>query len=231
MKTIKKLSLLAMVGLILGACSTSNNVMNNHLITKRKYTKGFHFNTKKHFKSEKTDKTEELAFNASEEGVNDMQMRRSNDLAFNETANTELHGSNLNQVQVAENAEVKTATTQNAGTKSDKITRSNASGLNIVSWSNNTREKVSEIKQVQKQKQASKKAADDTVMLVLLVILAFIIPPLAVFIYEGATNRFWIDLILAILGFGVGFWLLGGIGWLAGLAAVIYALLIVLAVI
>ena len=231
MKTIKKLSLFAMVGLILGACSTSNNVMNNHLITKRKYTKGFHFNSKKHFKSSKTDNTEELAFNASEEGVNDMQMRRSNDLAFNETANTELQRSNLNQVQVVENTEVKAATTQNAGSKSEKIKRMNANDLNIVSWSNNTREKVAEIKQLQKEKQASKKAADDTVMLVLLVILAFIIPPLAVFIYEGATSRFWIDLILAIIGFGVGFWLLGGIGWLAGLAAVIYALLIVLAVI
>jgi uncharacterized membrane protein YqaE (UPF0057 family) len=231
MKTIKKLSLFAMVGLILGACSTSNNVMNNHLITKRKYTKGFHFNTKKHFKSAKTDKTEELAFNTSEEGVNDMQMRRSNDLAFNETANTELQRSNLNQVQVVENTEVKAATTQNTGSKSEKVKRTNANDLNIVSWSNNTREKVAEIKQLQKEKQASKKAADDTVMLVLLVILAFIIPPLAVFIYEGATSRFWIDLILAIIGFGVGFWLLGGIGWLAGLAAVIYALLIVLAVI
>jgi uncharacterized membrane protein YqaE (UPF0057 family) len=52
-----------------------------------------------------------------------------------------------------------------------------------------------------------------------------------VFIYEGTTNRFWIDLVLAILGFGVGFWLLGGLGWLCGLAAVIYALLIVLEVI
>ena len=51
------------------------------------------------------------------------------------------------------------------------------------------------------------------------------------FIYEQASKRFWIDLILAILGFGVGFWLLGGLGWLCGLAAVIYALLIVLEVI
>jgi uncharacterized membrane protein YqaE (UPF0057 family) len=228
MKTIKKLSLLAMVGLILGACSTSNSVMNNHLITKRKYTKGFHFNTKKHFKSAKTDKTEEMAFNASEEGGNDMQMRRSNDLAMCQSANIELHASNVNNTQVTETAEVKTVTTKSTSSKSEKILRSNSNDVNIVSWSNNTREKVAEIKQVQKEKQATKEAADDTVMLILLVILAFIIPPLAVFIFEGATNRFWIDLILAIIGFGVGFWLLGGIGWLAGLAAVIYALLIVL---
>jgi len=55
-----------------------------------------------------------------------------------------------------------------------------------------------EIKQAIKQ---AKESASDTNML-LLVILAILLPPLAMFLYEGsATNRFWISLILTILGF------------------------------
>ncbi len=40
-------------------------------------------------------------------------------------------------------------------------------------------------------------ASDD---LVLLIILAILLPPLAMFVYEdGATNRFWISLLLTLL--------------------------------
>jgi uncharacterized membrane protein YqaE (UPF0057 family) len=65
---------------------------------------------------------------------------------------------------------------------------------------------------------------------VVLVILALLIPPLAVFLFEGATKRFWIDLILAIIGIGIGFGILH-IAFLCALIAVIYALLIVLEII
>ncbi|MBD3639295.1 MAG: YqaE/Pmp3 family membrane protein [Crocinitomicaceae bacterium] len=67
-------------------------------------------------------------------------------------------------------------------------------------------------------------------MLVLLIILAIILPPLAVGIYEGITGRFWLVLVLWILGWGVGWWLLGGLGGLCSLVAVVLALLIVLGV-
>jgi uncharacterized membrane protein YqaE (UPF0057 family) len=68
--------------------------------------------------------------------------------------------------------------------------------------------------------------------LIILVILAIIIPPLAVALFEGITTRFWIDLVLALVGWGVGWALLGlGLAALCGLVAVIYAVLIVLSVI
>ena len=38
----------------------------------------------------------------------------------------------------------------------------------------------------------------------ILVILAIIIPPVAVLVYEGATGRFWLDLIFALVGIGLG---------------------------
>ena len=75
-------------------------------------------------------------------------------------------------------------------------------------------------------------AASADVMTILLVILALIIAPLAVAIYEGITNRFWITLILWLIGIGLGFWLFGGtIAWACGLIAAIYAILIVLGII
>ena len=82
-----------------------------------------------------------------------------------------------------------------------------------------------------KEHKKNKKKRNDGAMLVLLVILAIILPPLAVGIYEGITGRFWLVLLLWLLGLGLGIWLLGfGLGWLCGLVAVILALLIVLGV-
>lgn len=56
-----------------------------------------------------------------------------------------------------------------------------------------------ELKKMKKQKRAT----DDRT--ILLIILAILLPPLAVYLYEDAiTNRFWISLILSLL-----FWLPG----------------------
>jgi uncharacterized membrane protein YqaE (UPF0057 family) len=59
----------------------------------------------------------------------------------------------------------------------------------------------------------------------LLVILAILIPPLAVFLARGAHTDFWIDLILALLGLGFFANILFGIAYFI---AIIYALVIVL---
>ena len=80
------------------------------------------------------------------------------------------------------------------------------------------KEKKSRIKEVRKElkafkaaKKAGKEADTDTL---LLVILAILLPPLAVYLYEGEiNNRFWISLILTLLG------------WLPG---IIYALVLIL---
>lgn len=61
---------------------------------------------------------------------------------------------------------------------------------------------------------------------VVLILLAIVLSPLAVYLHDNApTTRFWIDLILWVLGVGaLGFFYFFGLLWLA---AVVYAILIV----
>lgn len=63
--------------------------------------------------------------------------------------------------------------------------------------------------------------------LVILVILAILLPPLAVYLAEGITGKFWLTLILCLLGGGLAVGVLGYIG-LLWLIAIIIALLTVL---
>lgn len=57
MKKFAIVNLLLAFVLVLGACGTNNNVVSNHLITKRKYTKGFHLNKKGNLKSDSDTQT------------------------------------------------------------------------------------------------------------------------------------------------------------------------------
>ena len=77
------------------------------------------------------------------------------------------------------------------------------------------RERIKLVKKtIKEHKIAKKKGAEPSTNTLLLVILAILLPPLAVYLHEGETNnRFWISLILTLLL------------WLPG---VIYALIVVL---
>ncbi len=79
-------------------------------------------------------------------------------------------------------------------------------------------EKKAKIKDVKKAvreyKAAKKTAAEPSTNTLLLVILAIILPPLAVYLHQGEiNNKFWLDLILTLLFF---------------IPGVIYALIVVL---
>lgn len=73
------------------------------------------------------------------------------------------------------------------------------------------KEAKSEIKKIKAEKKAGSEPSTNQV---LLVILAIILPPLAVYLHEGEiNNKFWLDLVLTLLFF---------------LPGVIYALIVVL---
>ena len=77
------------------------------------------------------------------------------------------------------------------------------------------KERLKEVKKVMKDYKAQKKAGKEpSTNTLLLVILAILLPPLAVYLHQGViNNKFWIALVLTLL-----FWLPG----------VIYALIVIL---
>ncbi|MBK7289462.1 MAG: YqaE/Pmp3 family membrane protein [Chitinophagaceae bacterium] len=103
----------------------------------------------------------------------------------------------------------------NSSTTPDSTTISDAvNGFKNLS-KKEKKEKIKEVKKEIKAFKASKKAnGDPSTNTLLLVILAILLPPLAVYLHQGViNNKFWISLILTLL-----FWLPG----------VIYALIVVL---
>ncbi len=112
--------------------------------------------------------------------------------------------------------------------KAIEIVPSNSNSVNLTDLSFKSflndfktldkQEKKSRIKdvkaEIKKFNEAKKSGADADTNLLLLVLLAILLPPVAVYLYEGEiNNRFWISLILTLLGF---------------LPGVIYALVLIL---
>jgi len=93
------------------------------------------------------------------------------------------------------------------------------------------REKRSLIKEMKKAiseyKAQKKQGADVSTNTLLLIIIGILIPPLAVYLHEGEiNNRFWISVLLTILGYILfGF---AGIFFLGSLPGIIYALYVIL---
>jgi uncharacterized membrane protein YqaE (UPF0057 family) len=110
----------------------------------------------------------------------------------------------------------------------DLSVRSNSS-IVLNEEDNNSEAQIVSKPQTKAEKANTKEVTEDGIMLLILVILALIIPPVAVLVYEGVTSRFWLNLLFAILG-GALFFVFPGLGLFA-LIAVVHALLIVLGVI
>lgn len=215
------------MALILGSCGSSNSVVSNGLIQKRKYNKGFFLKSNGQFKTAKAETNEDSKVVAFEE-VADRK----------ETAHSVVTPVKAQVKSVAAQTRVTEVAQSSLASNENVATAKNSAKVNSIDVMQNatTQREVrkslrSEVKTL-REKQASSRSLAMDGFTVLLVILAIIIPPLAVILFEGATNRFWIDLILALLGWGLAYWLLGPtIAFVGGLAAIIYALLIVLSVI
>lgn len=125
---------------------------------------------------------------------------------------------------------VSNPTTSNANSSSNNSTKTKK----IRKTLSIAKELKKEIKAVSHKKtveasspNSSDESNDSDVNLILLVILALILPPLAVYLYFGELNaHFWINLILFLLGGGL--FLASGGGYIG--LAIIHALLVVFGV-
>lgn len=106
------------------------------------------------------------------------------------------------------------ASTENPGSPDSKTVSSALSEYMHLSRKERrlrVKEAKSELKKIKAEKKAGSEPSTNQV---LLVILAILLPPLAVYLHEGEiNNKFWLDLILTLLFF---------------LPGIIYALIVVL---
>ena len=197
-----KLLWLSVVLFILGSCASSNTVSNG-FITKRKHNKGFHINLNKNKNNVAVNKNSNKKFikrnDESDITQNDEKVIFSadngQDYAFaslnNEVEIKDKKKSNSNESSLdfmTAKKSTKPATRSKIKRKPKYSTVSNKTNF----------EATNKIKE--KYKIESNNLDDETI---LLVILCFFLPPLAVYFHEGKnwTTRCWINLILTLIFF------------------------------
>ena len=214
--------LIAVMAAIVTSCSTSQNV-GGGMIQKRKYTKGFYWNHGGGNASAKQTVTKDEQPYEAIETAAVAEPIVPQTVVENRTAETPVATvtTPVSTTTAAIPAEQRTAA---APAKKAPLTPVSAAASKKAS------KPQASLKKNKISKQSKSKGgagAGSDVEIILLVIIAIFIPPLAVGLFEGITTRFWIDLILFLIGIGLGLGL-GGIAYLCLLISVIYALLIVL---
>lgn len=224
------LNLVIAATFILGACSTSNSVVSNKLISKRKYTKGFHINKKSKLKDSEETLAAAPVKEAKTESVN-TKIKTDKDVKKNHEESTAASTENNYETEVYEES-ILASSSPSTG---DELNFETEEGNDfVVDMEEETSQSASE-SNIESADNAAQPDMSDPVWLIIMILLALILPPVAIAIYSGITGIFWLDLILFIVGIGVGIGLRSGLGFgLAGicaLAAVIIAFLVIFDVI
>lgn len=208
------LSLFALV-LILGACQSSNSVVSNRWISKRKYTKGFHVRKGGKNKGQKDQASkvpsytrENFEFKPLEVLPADVPIQN----VTKEISSREVeivpdveHSDEGHEIVVVNNP------IQTIDRIDHQIVAKEQSEANMMS-----------------ARSEQKRPSDAAIILliVLLFLIIFVVPPVAVALLDGVELNFWIDLALFVLGYGLGIWLLGAWGLLLGIPSIVYAIII-----
>jgi uncharacterized membrane protein YqaE (UPF0057 family) len=207
--------------LVLASCSIQQEAFSGKSIQKRKYTKGFYWDRMVSFK--KSQKSVEIQSDSPETATEitvEIQQTKAKTEGLEVQRESEMV---VDQTVVQQNEDQKSSK-KRISSKKSSVPQSRQRKLRTADYY------LPIVASHRTENNALSAASNVNVNTVVLVILALLIPPLAVFLFEGATKRFWIDLILAIIGIGIGFGILH-IAFLCALIAVIYALLIVLEII
>ena len=192
MKTKIIFSGLVGLALIIGSCGSSNNVVSNGLIQKRKYKKGFFFKSNKDLRVVRENAEEKNSIIVNGENI-EIYDGLSADISPSQDLNTSLALGK--EIQATKDliplgmGEVSIQTKLKETNSPQFI--SNTKTKNEVRTS--SREKIEQRRKID----SNSTSADDR--LILLVILAILIPPLAVFLARGIGTEFWISLILTLL--------------------------------
>lgn len=211
---MKKIILFSLISVILVSCGTSNSVVNNGLFQKRKYTSGWFIKKNKQHKKTEAEK-ENLAFSNDERAIKKEEVSVLPVASINQ--NSQLDNTAKKETKKIVSAPLNKVSSS-APKRTEKQSQLNTeNGNNTITVSTIQDHETSTEKPLLKNTKEEDKSnnLDDT-MLILLVILAFLIPPLAVWLASKDTTQLIISIILTLL-----FWLPG----------IIHALLVVFGVI
>lgn len=191
MKKIQLLNLLFLASLVfsLAACKTSSDVMSSNWIQKRKYTKGFYVS-----KKAKTEND-----HAQAETEKEFQLEESTPAAVSAPAakNTSKPLAKVESATQEHNSSAQIATPKPTKAKQaiEPVLNEMITALSIEKeLSNQSLEEITEF--VNQQTQSN---PNDDAELVLMILLALIVAPIAVYIMYDISTEFWISLILYLL--------------------------------
>ena len=216
MKNIVYNFLLINILIFVSSCSTSNEVSKNSRIQKRKYSDGFyissfHKNRKKETSLNETIENKELVT----DGI---------------TFESENSVASIDHSYVSQESSKSIYEIKENETKIEYPNKKNTSNFSLIvdskqvdisdeklKWQKNNEIKRYDFKEIKKLKsQSSKKVSDEQLIFILLMVLAFLLPPLSVLLF---TNIDWKKVLIATI--------LTCLWWGPG---VIYAILVLLEV-
>lgn len=220
MKRLNIIYLLLTMTIVLGSCGSSNNVVSNKLISKRKYSKGFHINKKGDYQKSNEDV-------AKNENAKKIDRKK-----FSERTKSSNLEQEVSIIESSEPAAVNRVVEESAftvgtaapidGLYSNEVTENESVSVQdfdaadaVIKREQSKKDMRKSLRKKVKDSKSSGWGAD--AMFILAVILAIFIPPLGVLIY---TNIDWMKVLIALL-----------LTFLFVLPGMIYALLVVFDVI
>lgn len=197
-KSILSILTIVLSLILFSACSTSNEVVSNNFITKRKYNKGFHIDYKKRYNVEKES-------DLSKKEIKDIEV--SEEITLNNE--TQLFSANTQDNLIQDDSHTNSSNFDNSSAVLTNTDLDNTIKINSKTVQSETSiEEKSIVSKIAKQSLKIKRNysesnstsfASETETL-LLVILCFFLSPLAVYLHQGSWNtKCWINLILYLL--------------------------------
>lgn len=201
-QTLKtKLSFLILgAGLLLGSCGTSNDVVNNGIFTKRKYTDGYSVNFKKDFRSEDSKKDSEIIL-VTEGQINDKAFPQSTKThtVENSISSKELTAQENKSIVAAQTEAITIETEETLKTVDSKLnTKNNSSIIGNLKDAKNVSKALSMKKTVKKMTPQPKKDSG-FIRLLLMIILAIALIALIQMLFAGTLVGNVVSLVLLIL--------------------------------
>lgn len=227
---MRKLLLLSIVGAILVSCGTSNSVVNNGMFQKRKYTSGW-FLKKNKSVEKKAANEENLALEEVEKEF--LKTEQSSTPEKKESVSSSKVVVKRKQATSNDDSsfDKKSRTKESSKRKSTQRIKSISKESQTADNSTIALEKFGHEEETHKKQNKNydnSSSSSGDLELILLVLLAIILPPLAVYLVQDTSTMFVVDLILFLIGWS-SFWFFS-LGGLAALAAVVIALLVVFGV-